>query len=331
MTYIEGTDSVGPPLRPPLPRPGPLRRAGRAAAEVRPARWSRCTGYADRILGEYMAGAWTRTPRWSSSPTTASQLGALQDDPSKTRDMRRVSEKFHREEGILYLYGREREADGRLDGAELVDVAPTILALGGLPPAARHAGPRADRGAVDSRCPGRRWPATRRAAPRTRRGRRRHRGRPGRSWSGCKSLGYVGDAPPAAAHRRGGRRRDQPALAPGRAQPRRHALRAGQVPGGRRRPTASWSSRNPSDAALRTSLAGALGALGRYDEALEELDAAIKLEPLNVEAYHNRGAVLRAAGQARAGRQGVPHGRALQPAVRAVAPGARRASPAPPT
>ena len=26
-------------------------------------------------------------------------------DPSKTRDMRRVSEAFHRPEGILYLYG----------------------------------------------------------------------------------------------------------------------------------------------------------------------------------------------------------------------------------
>jgi Flp pilus assembly protein TadD len=48
----------------------------------------------------------------------------------------------------------------------------------------------------------------------------------------------------------------------------------------------------PRDVGLRTSLAGALGALGRYDEALEQLDVSAKLDPLNPEAYHNR-AVIR--------------------------------------
>ena len=48
----------------------------------------------------------------------------------------------------------------------------------------------------------------------------------------------------------------------------------------------------PEDATLRTSMAGALGALGRYDEAMKQLDAAIRLDPLNVEAYHNRGVVF---------------------------------------
>ena len=51
-------------------------------------------------------------------------------------------------------------------------------------------------------------------------------------------------------------------------------------------------AQDPRTPTLRTSLAGALGALGRYDEAMKELDAAVAIEPLNVEAYHNRGAVF---------------------------------------
>src|SRR5205085_3939569 len=46
--------------------------------------------------------------------------------------------------------------------------------------------------------------------------------------------------------------------------------------------------RDPRDASLRTSLAGALGALGRYPEAMKQLEMAIKLDPLDVEAYHNK-------------------------------------------
>ena len=34
-------------------------------------------------------------------------LGELPDDPSMTRDLRRVSERYHRIDGILYLYGRD--------------------------------------------------------------------------------------------------------------------------------------------------------------------------------------------------------------------------------
>ena len=54
---------------------------------------------------------------------------------------------------------------------------------------------------------------------------------------------------------------------------------------------------DPEDAALRTSLAGALGALGRLDEALEQLEAASELDALNVEAYHNRAVVLERIGR----------------------------------
>jgi len=54
---------------------------------------------------------------------------------------------------------------------------------------------------------------------------------------------------------------------------------------------------NPDDGALRASFAGALGALGRYDEALEQLVAAIRLEPLNAEAYHNRATIFERQGK----------------------------------
>jgi tetratricopeptide (TPR) repeat protein len=54
---------------------------------------------------------------------------------------------------------------------------------------------------------------------------------------------------------------------------------------------------SPGDGALHASLGGALGALGRFDEALEELNAAVRLEPLNPEAYHNRGAIYERQGK----------------------------------
>ena len=53
----------------------------------------------------------------------------------------------------------------------------------------------------------------------------------------------------------------------------------------------------PDDASLHTSLAGCLGALGRFDQAIKHLDIAIQLEPLNVEAYHNRGVIYERQGK----------------------------------
>src|SRR5262249_58509665 len=64
------------------------------------------------------------------------ELGALPEDPSKTRDMRRVSERYHRLEGILYLYGNHVKARSRIDQPKILDVAPTVLTLAGLSPAA---------------------------------------------------------------------------------------------------------------------------------------------------------------------------------------------------
>src|SRR5439155_471867 len=54
---------------------------------------------------------------------------------------------------------------------------------------------------------------------------------------------------------------------------------------------------DPKDGALQASLAGALGALGRYDEAGEHLRMAIELEPLNPEAYQNRAVIYERQGK----------------------------------
>src|SRR5262249_39581065 len=53
----------------------------------------------------------------------------------------------------------------------------------------------------------------------------------------------------------------------------------------------------PDDGSLRTSYAGALGALGRYDDAMKQIDQAIKMEPLNPEAYHNRAVIHERRGE----------------------------------
>jgi tetratricopeptide (TPR) repeat protein len=60
---------------------------------------------------------------------------------------------------------------------------------------------------------------------------------------------------------------------------------------------AKLAEENPKDAALHASLAGALGALGRYDESLAQLGIAIALDALNPEAYHNRGVIYERQGK----------------------------------
>jgi tetratricopeptide (TPR) repeat protein len=74
---------------------------------------------------------------------------------------------------------------------------------------------------------------------------------------------------------------------------------------------------------LRASYAGALGALGKYDEALEQLTRAIALEPLNVEAYHNRAVIHERRGETAAAikdyQTAVRYNPQYEPSVKALA------------
>ena len=97
------------PLRPPLPRRGSVGRARARSRSATGTPSSRCTSTRTASSGEFLAAMDRRTTLVVLSDH-GFELGRLPDDPSKTRDMRRVSEKYHRLEGILYLYGRARPA-----------------------------------------------------------------------------------------------------------------------------------------------------------------------------------------------------------------------------
>jgi predicted AlkP superfamily phosphohydrolase/phosphomutase/Flp pilus assembly protein TadD len=276
LTYIEGTDSTSHLF-------GHLFRAKGLAGEL--AGQHRRFGnaveqmylYADRVVGEMIEVMDDDTTLIVLSDH-GFQLGALPDDPSKTRDMRRVSEKFHDIEGIIYLYGNNIVPRSRLDRPVLIDVAPTVLALAGLSPArdmrgrVLHEGlslPRLDRvvasyetgagpASVTAASDGAVDPAI---------------------LERLRALGYFDTESP-----KGDRN-----LAAILFQEGRYAEAAAAYQ--------ALIDENPQDGALRASLAGALGALGRYDESLQQLGESIRISPLNPEAYHNRGVLFEKQGK----------------------------------
>ncbi len=288
MTYVEGTDSTSHLF-------GHLFRAEGLGGELlaQQEKFGRAVEeiylFADRLLGEYMAAMDERTTLVVLSDH-GFELGALHDDPSKTRDLRRVSERFHRLEGILYLYGHRVKRHARIDRASILDVAPTVLALLGVPTAADMPG-RVLQEALTAELGGERvatWegdgervPATRTASTEVSQAQLEH----------LKSLGYLGGSAPTSTGEP-----SSPAGAAASSPQADRNLAAIHFQAGRHAEAAEIYRRlveaDPEDAALRASLAGTLGAMGRYDEALAELTQAIALEPLNVEAYHNR-AVIR--------------------------------------
>ena len=317
LTYIEGTDSVAHLF-------GHLFRAQGLSGELLEQQKKFGSAveqmylHADRILGEYMAAMDGDTTLVVLSDH-GFELGVLQDDPTKTRDMRRVSERFHREHGILYLYGRGVKAGGRIDQAKLVDVVPTILALSGLPRASDMPG-RALAEVLTRPIPGPQVATYESGGAAAGPGAADANVDPA-ILERLKSLGYVGDAPPSGA----------PAGPGGAEQTTRSPQGERNLAGllfeqGKHQESADAYRRlvaqDPQDPTLRTSLAGALGALGRYDEAMKELDAAIALEPLNVEAYHNRGAVFERRGNPQAAieeyRRAVRYNPQYEPSRRAL-------------
>jgi tetratricopeptide (TPR) repeat protein len=272
LLYIEGVDSTSHLF-------GHLFRAPELSGELaaQQKKYGRTVeamyAYADRLLGRILEAMDRKTTLLVVSDH-GFELGRLQDDPSKTRDMRRVSEVFHRTEGILYMYGHRVKPRVRLNRPSILDVAPTVLALNGLGRGADMPG-RVLAEALDITIPApvaSYEPAGADAAPQS------------ASTSDSQvdpeivkklqSLGYIG-----ARSETGDRNLAAVAFEAGRYE--EAAQEYGRL-----------VAEKPEDGSLRASYAGALGALGRYDEAYTELTKAIELEPLNVEAYHNR-AVIR--------------------------------------
>lgn len=295
MVYVEGTDSTSHLF-------GHLFRAEGLGGELlgQQKKFGRTVEemyrFADQLLGAYIDAMDSRTTLVVLSDH-GFELGALHDDPSKTRDMRRVSERFHRLEGILYLYGHQVKANVRIDQASILDIAPTVLALLGVPPATDMPGRVLNEAFSDPlggvrvatwEGEGERTLVTADAGsdPVTQ-----------AQIEHLKSLGYLGgsptqgsqpQAPPSASEIANSTRADS-------------NLAAIHFRAGRYREAAKIYERlvdaAPDNAALRASLAGTLGALGRYDAALVELDRSIALEPLNAEAYHNRAVILQRQGE----------------------------------
>ena len=274
LTYFEATDSTSHLF-------GHLFRRDGLSGELaeQQARFGRTVEKmyvrADEILGEFLETLDDDTTLVVLSDH-GFNLGELPDDPSKTRDMRRVSERYHLLEGILYLYGRGVKPGTLVNAPTILDVAPTILALAGLPPAKDMPG-RVLSEALDLD-PLERVPTYESESQVTSDIAEGSSVDP-RILEKLESLGYLGDSS------RGGDRNVAAVLF--RQGRHEEAVEIYE----------KLVAEDPQDAAAHASLAGALGALGRYDEALEHLEAAIELDPLNPEAYHNRGVVHEKRGE----------------------------------
>lgn len=282
MVYIEGVDSTSHLF-------GHLFRAEGLAGELadQQARFGETVEqmylFADNLVGRYL-DVLGEDDTLVVLSDHGFQLGVMHDDPTRTRDLRRVSEHFHREEGILYLYGRDVKAGTRLQQPSILDIAPTVLSLLGIPPSNEMPGRVLTEGFINLEAPERiaSWET----------GRRSESAAEGDALVSeaqlehLRSLGYIG----------GGEEETGTSSPHGDRN-----LAAIEFQKGNYRGAANLYHQlvqeNPSDGSLRASLAGVLGSLERYDEALVQLDRAIELEPLNVEAYHNRAVINERVGR----------------------------------
>ena len=207
------------------------------------------------------------------------KLGMLHGDPSVTRDMRRVSTKSHRTQGIIGMWGRGVRPGTEIRGAGQLDVTPTALALLGLPAADDMPG-RPLSQALEGVTPLPRIVSYEQSP--------HAQGQPSTGADSVdeqviahlEALGYLGDdeEPPSL------RQADVDVLlAAGRFE---EAAEAYQL----------LIEDSPDDPALYLNLGYALEHLDRLDEALAALDRALELEPELALAHFNRGVVLERLG-----------------------------------
>jgi tetratricopeptide (TPR) repeat protein len=235
--------------------------------------------YADEIVGDFLDALDDDTTLVVLSDH-GFELGVLHEDPSRARDLRRVSERFHRIEGIVYLYGSRVREGRRLDRPTILDIAPTLLALSGVPLAADMPG-RVLAEALE--LPPELASAPRRVAsyeapqPGTEGEASSHASVDPAILEHLRALGYLDASSPKGERN----------LAALHFEKREYAEAVRLYEG--------LVREKRDDASLRASFGGALGALGHLDEALAQLAKAVELDPVNPEAYHNRGVILEAS------------------------------------
>lgn len=275
MLYIEGTDSVSHLF-------GHLVGSGPLAGELEVQRKQfgnvveRMYRHADAIVGAFLEVMDENTTLVILSDH-GFQLGELHDDPSVTNDMRRVSDRFHAEDGILYLYGRGVRSNSSPNSPHLVDITPTVLALLGLPASEEMPGRVLDEVLDGIEAP------TRIASYETTPQAINSHDRPevaDEMLAHLEALGYI-ESDEEMVIDRGS---------------------ADMLLNGRRYAEAETAFRqlaeiHPNDPNIHVNLAAALAHLERNQEALTELDRALELDPTHATAYFNRGLLLERLGQ----------------------------------
>jgi Flp pilus assembly protein TadD len=224
--------------------------------------------YADEVIGEYLEAMDDDTTMVVLSDH-GFVLGELHDHPGVTRDMRRVNARFHRREGVVFFAGRGIKPGSRILGAQQIDIVPTLLEILGLP-VARDLPGRVLVEALEQ-------PASERLVTtfedRESKAETGPRGSSvdARILEHLEALGYLGD------HKTGDVVTVEQAAMAFQAGRYEEAVRI----------YLSLIENAPDNPHLRVNLAGALGAMGRLDEALEQLETTLSLNQLLPEGYHN--------------------------------------------